>query len=74
MTFTVFCEIPAYAICAIGICSARCNRWISAQSTTLSTSSLPGRISKKLVNLSVATLVRTQLPPTTNSHAKLASA
>src|SRR5262249_12613899 len=41
--FTVFREIPSTrAICAIGICSARRSRRISAQSSTLSTCFLPG--------------------------------
>ena len=53
--FTVFREIPiTRAISAIGICSARLSRRISAQSSTLSTcflpDSAPARVSGKLVN------------------------
>jgi hypothetical protein len=52
----VFREIPSTrAISAIGICSARRSRRISAQSSTLSTCSLPGsakaRVSGKLVKI-----------------------
>lgn len=54
--FTVFREIPiTRAISAIGMPSARRSRRISAQSSTLSTCSLPGsaraRISGKLVRI-----------------------
>jgi hypothetical protein len=53
--FTVFREIPiTRAIRAIGICSARLSRRISAQSSTFSTCFLPdsarARVSGKLVN------------------------
>jgi len=54
--FTVFREIPIIrAISAIGICSARRSRRISAQSSTLSTCSLPdsarARLSGKVVKI-----------------------
>jgi hypothetical protein len=67
--FTVFREIPSTrAICKIGICSARRNRWISAQSSTLSTCFLPGsaraRVSGKLVNFRLGGVVSIQLPTT----------
>ena len=56
---TVFLEIPSTrAICEIDILSARCNRRISAQSSTLSTYFLPGsdrsdpaRVSAQVLNL-----------------------
>jgi len=62
--FTVFREIPiTCAICAIGICSARLSRRISAQSSPLSTCFLPDSARARLSGK----LVKFQLPPTCRS-------
>jgi hypothetical protein len=70
--FTVFLEIPiTRAISAIGICSARRSRRISAQSSTLSTRFLPGSAKSQGLggswsNLGCRAVVSFQLPSTDN--------
>jgi hypothetical protein len=69
--FTVFLEHPiTLAICLIGICSPRCSRRISAQSSTLNTS-LPPRLDSSQglrgVNFQASSGVSSHAPSTAHS-------